>query len=352
MAVDWGTAVTAGNNGMTVGFDASWSSPAWNSSTATLTVNVWTRNKYNHDGDNQKLNFSGFDNNTVFSYVNDEPNASNSSLDVLRTTRTYTHTYGSSPANVTVGASVTETYWGGTPSISRTYTPPSRPAQPPEAPTMGTLSLTAGIRYIDLSWSASNNRATIDRYDIYRNGGYIATVYGEGSTTYRDNGPNNAGLGNGTTYNYTVYAHNSAGWSGPSNTPSATTASLPTAPGSLIANNSTFGQIGLTWTAANGNGYAVTYSVSRSPSGYSASTTGLSATDTTVAPYTDYLYTVTATTSVGSLSSSVSVKSMGGIGKVWNGTGYVTVLPKVWNGTSWIDAQARMWNGTEWKHGI
>jgi hypothetical protein len=57
------------------------------------------------------------------------------------------------------------------------------------------------------------------------------------------------------------------------------------------------------------------------------------------------------------ISPSVSIASTtptvpGGIGKVWNGTAYVTVLPKIWNGTAWVDAQARMWNGTEWKHGI
>jgi hypothetical protein len=74
---------------------------------------------------------------------------------------------------------------------------------------------------------------------------------------------------------------------------------------------------------------------------------------TGLSPYTDYSYTVTAANAAGEgTAASLTVKTMGGVAKVWNDTAWVTVLPKVYNGTVWVEAQARMWDGSEWKHGI
>ena len=74
---------------------------------------------------------------------------------------------------------------------------------------------------------------------------------------------------------------------------------------------------------------------------------------TGLSPYTDYSYTVTAANAAGEgTTASLTVKTMGGVANVWNGTAWVTILPKVWNGTAWVNAQARMWNGTSWVHGI
>lgn len=215
---------------------------------------------------------------------------------------------------------------------------------PAVVPTMGTISASAGIRSASISFSVSSNGGSaVDYYHIYKNGAYLAQV---------TSSPYSATLGNDETASFVVYAHNGVGWSAASNTVTVTTPALPTTPGSLTTNASTFGQIGLSWSASNGDGYAVTYTIKRDGVTL-GTTTSTSYTDTTVAPYTIYTYTVTPSTTVGSgTAASATVTSLGGIAKVWNGTAWITTLPKVWNGTAWADSQARMWNSTEWKHGI
>jgi len=128
----------------------------------------------------------------------------------------------------------------------------------------------------------------------------------------------------------------------------------PSVPQSFAANTSTFGQISLSWAApASNGGSAVTSYVLRNGATVLQNTLGTSYTHTGLSPYTDYSYTVTAANSAGEGSAaSLTAKTMGGIGKVWNGSAWVVALPKVWNGTSWVDAQARIWNGSEWKYGI
>jgi len=162
------------------------------------------------------------------------------------------------------------------------------------------------------------------------------------------------GLANGTSYTIRVRANNGVGTSGTGTATAVTTPSLPTNPTSLTANASTFGVIGLSWTASNGDGYGVTYTVKRDGTTL-GTTSSTSYSDSTVAPSVAYTYTVTATTSVGSSGdASVSATSLGGIVHVWNGTNWTTQvgLVKVWNGSAWTLAQARVWNGTEWKYGI
>jgi hypothetical protein len=162
------------------------------------------------------------------------------------------------------------------------------------------------------------------------------------------------GLANGTSYTVRVRANNAVGTSATGTATAVTTASLPSNPTSLTANAGTFGVIGLSWTASNGNGYAVTYTVKRGGTTL-GTTTSTTFNDTTVAPSTAYTYTVTASTSVGSSGdASVSATSLGGIVRVWNGTDWTTQvgLTKVWDGSAWVTAQARVWNGSEWKYGI
>jgi hypothetical protein len=214
---------------------------------------------------------------------------------------------------------------------------------PAVVPTMGTISASAGIRSASISFSASSNGGSaIDYYHIYKNNAYLAQV---------TSSPYSATLGNDETASFKVYAHNGVGWSAASNTVTVTTPALPTAPTGVTANASTFGQIGLSWTASNGDGYTVTYTIRRDGT-VLGTTTGTSYTDTTVAPSTAYTYTVTPSTSVGSgTAGSVSTTSLGGIARIYNGTTNVTALPKIWNGTVWVDGQARVWNGTEWKYG-
>jgi hypothetical protein len=162
------------------------------------------------------------------------------------------------------------------------------------------------------------------------------------------------GLANGTSYTVRVRANNAVGTSATGTATAVTTAFLPSTPSGLTANASTFGVIGLSWSASSGGGYLVTYTVKRN--GTTLGTTiGGTFNDTTVAPSTAYTYTVTASTAVGSSGdASVSATSLGGIVRVWNGTNWTTqvALVKVWNGSAWVTAQARVWNGSEWKYGI
>ena len=130
--------------------------------------------------------------------------------------------------------------------------------------------------------------------------------------------------------------------------------SAPSAPQSFAANTSTFGQIGLSWSApASDGGSAVTSYVLRNGATILQNSGATSYTHTGLSPYTDYSYTVTAANAVGEgAAASLTAKTMGGISKIWNGSAWVVALPKVWNGTSWVDAQARIWDGSEWKYGI
>jgi hypothetical protein len=434
MAVTWGT-WRYGNigqssaNGMRLGMEVTgWSAVNSSSASITVTVDIWTENQYTHSGDSQRLNYStniGSDN----TYTNNSGGSP-----VKRATRTAVYnypagSYGSSPGTITLTAELTEHYWddGTNPTISIS---PAVPARPGGVPTGQTISATANVGSISVSWSATGDPG-VTSYSVYRNNDAAQLLSSDGSTSLTDNVGNGVsayyvmyaynaagnsaaavsgtvttptvpgtpsvtatagirqitvtfpapsdggsgitsynysldnvnwsgaissghvitGLANGTTYTVYVRANNAVGSSG-SGSASATTPALPSTPTGLSADATTFGAIGLSWTASSGSGYTVTYTIARDGTTL-GTTTSTTFNDSTVAPYTAYTYTVTAGTSVGSSgAASVSVTSMGGIAKVWNGTSYVVTLPKVWNGTTWIDAQARMWNGTEWKHGI
>jgi titin len=234
-------------------------------------------------------------------------------------------------------------YGGAGPSASASATPRTVPSAP-------SVTATGGIRAITITFPApSNGGSAITSYNYS-----LDNVNWSGAIS---SGHVITGLANGTAYTVYVRANNVAGSSG-SGSASATTASLPSNPTSLTANASTFGVIGLSWTASSGNGYAVTYTVKRGGTTL-GTTTSTTFNDTTVAPSTAYTYTVTASTTVGSSGdASVSVTSLGGIVRVsTNGSTFPAVgLVKVCTSTTgsqvWTPAQIRIWNGTEWKYGI
>lgn len=326
-----------GGNGMQVTMYVNWSAVTSSSTTVTATVDFYTDNQYSYS-DAQVLNIS---NNlgSNYSFTNNSGTS-----EVYRTTRYYTHTYtnyGSSPGNVTFSATISGAYNGITPSVSASVAIPARPGG---APTVDTASATAGIRSASISWSGSGDPG-IYQYNVYRNNDGNQLIYASSGTSTTD-----TALGNGQEVYYIVYAYNAAG-NGYKFTNTVTTPSLPTTPSSLVADATTFGQIGLSWGASAGSGYTVTYTISRNGTTL-GTTTSTSYTDTTVAPSTAYTYTVIPSTSVGGgTGTSVSTTSLGGIARIYNGTTNVTALPKIWNGTTWVDAQGRVWNGTEWKYG-
>jgi hypothetical protein len=361
MAIQWGSWVYSGGNGMRVGLDISWSGVDYTSTSTTATVQVWTQNQYNYS-DGQTISYTNLGSNT--NYTNNGSSGTSS----LRATKSYTHTYGANPATINFRATLSGLYNGGSPTININSTTPTRPAPPPPpeppppppptlyAPTMTSASAVAGLDTVNVSWTlGSDGGSGITAYYVYRNDDAMP-IYTSTGTSYADF------VGYGQTVYYDVRAFNAIGGSNVVRTNTVTTPTIPTAPTSFSANTSTFGQIGLSWAAPSSNGgSAITGYRLRTGTTLGSGTllyegAGTSYTHTGLNPYTDYSYNITAFNAVGQSTSTtgatLTAKTMGGICKVWNGSSWVVALPKVWNGTSWVDAQARIWDGSQWKYGI
>jgi len=229
---------------------------------------------------------------------------------------------------------------GGGGSASTASTPRTTPGAPTNVtstPGNGSVSIAFGAPSSDGGNAVSAYQYSTD------NSTFVATP----SNPFTINGAN------GTPITIYVRAVNAAG-GGTSASATSTPRTTPGAPTSFAGNNATFAQIGLSWGAPSSNGGdAVTSYVLRNGSTILQNSIATSYTHTGLLPYEDYSYTVTAVNAAGEgTQASLTIKTLGGIAKIWNGTSWITTLPKVWNGTSWVDAQARMWNGTEWKHGI
>jgi RHS repeat-associated protein len=171
----------------------------------------------------------------------------------------------------------------------------------PGAPTA--VSATPGNSVATVSWTApaSNGGTAITGYTVTSSpGGFTAATTWATSTTV-------SGLSNGTAYTFTVTATNSVGTGAASAASSAVT---PLAvPGVPTAVSATAGdsQASVSWTAPASNGGTVItgYTVTSSPGGFTASTTGAtSATVTGLTNGTGYTFTVTATNAVGTGSAS------------------------------------------------
>jgi hypothetical protein len=228
----------------------------------------------------------------------------------------------------------------------------SATATPRTVPSAPSVTATGGIRAVTITFPEPGN------------GGSAITSYNYSLDNVNWSGAISSGfviteLANATAYTVYVRANNVAGTGASSAGATATTKALPTNPTSLTANASTFGVIGLSWTASSGDGYTVTYTVKRNGTTL-GTTTSTTFNDTTVAPSTTYTYTVTASTDVGSSGdASVSATSLGGIARVWNGTNWTTqvALVKVCTNATpgsqvWTLAQARVWHDGQWKYGI
>lgn len=368
MAIKWGTWREYNGNGMRIGLNVSWSAVSHTSESAIATIEVWTENKYNHDGDSQRLTYSGSISGTK-DYTNNEGTGTTTKRDTKSFTHDYT-TYGSSPGSVTFAASLSLHYWdGGTnPSVSESYTIPARPALAPAAPVL--TATTASSSQINLSWTApDNNGSSITDYTLQASptsstSGF-ATIGPSGASTTRTY--SYTGLTKYKQYWFRVSATNGVGTSGYSTVKTATTsATVPGAPTGLTATPGVT-SVALSWTApadTGGIGFDLVsngdYVVKR---GATTVYTGPNTTftDTGVDPATAYTYTVEAVNSIGSSpTTSVSTTTIGGIMRVWNGSDWVTWtgLPKVWNGSAWVTGNARVYTGVgateddKWKYGI
>jgi hypothetical protein len=266
VAISWSSWDYSGNNGMRVGLDISWSSVVHASTTATATVEIWTENQYTYS-DNQTLNISsnlGSD----LNYTNNDGGAPQ-----LRTTRTYTYTYGStsygtSPGTVTFTASVSGAYNGSEPSESVVSTIPARPATVPDAPVLTATVPAAptGVSQINLSWTTPDNQGSaLDAY--------VLQVSTSSSTTGFANLFTDSTVPLSTSYNHTGLPANTQHW------------------------------------------YRVLASNGVGNSAYSTVRTGT---------------TLGGIARVWNGSSFVSATA-----KVWNGTTWVEGQARVWNGTEW-----------------
>lgn len=256
---------------------------------------------------------------------------------------TYTNPFTISGSNGTpITAYVRAINSSGYASASASAT--STPRTTPSAPTSVTSTASNGAISVSYGAPSSNGGNAISSYQYSTDNTNWSTV---------PSNPFSVSGTNGTSITVYVRAVNDAG-AGPSASTTNTPSTSPGAPTSFAGDNSIFGQISLSWSAPVSNGGAsITSYVLRNGSTILQNANSTSYVHTGLSPYTDYSYTVTAVNSSGEGSAaSLTIKTMGGIAKIWNGTTWVNVLPKVWNGTSWVDAQARMWNGTEWKHGI
>ena len=156
---------------------------------------------------------------------------------------------------------------------------------------------------VSLAWDASDDDVGVTGYRIYRGGTNVGQVDGV-TLAFTD-----TGLSDSTQYTYKVTAIDAAGHeSGPSNTIQPTTldATAPSRPTGLSA-ASVAGQtrIDLNWTAATDNIGVTGYRIYRDGSATPLDSVGGSTTsysDTTVAPATQYTYTVTAIDAAGNES--------------------------------------------------
>lgn len=153
MAISWGPWDNRGGNGMRVGIDVSTSSVNASSSSVTFYWKIYTQNRYAYS-DNQTLSWSG-----AASGSQSFRNSSGGGSQVLRASFNTSYTYtssGSSPGTRSLSASVSGTYNGPHPGVTRTVTIPARPTGVPSAPTIGN-AVRASDSSVKLSWT--NNQS-------------------------------------------------------------------------------------------------------------------------------------------------------------------------------------------------
>lgn len=159
---------------------------------------------------------------------------------------------------------------------------------PPSVPANLTLSGRSASD-VDLSWDASTDDTAVTGYHVYRDG----TLVGSPTTTTYDD----AGLTPNTTYSYTVSAFDAAANESAQSTalPVTTLAdtSPPSTPTNLHQTGSTTSSISIAWNPSTDNVGVTQYEIYRNGS-LVRTQAGTSFTDTGLAVFTTYTYTITA----------------------------------------------------------
>ena len=174
----------------------------------------------------------------------------------------------------------------------------------PDAPTI--TMVTSGNEQVIISWDEPNDRGSgITSYTVTSDpGSYTATV--TGTPPIRTAAV--TGLTNGTSYTFTVVAHNAGGDGSPSSaSSSAIPYTVPDAP-TAVHGISGDGQATISWTAPTNNGYdtITSYTVRSSPGNYTTTVSGTTGTVSGLTNGTDYTFTVTAHNTAGDSSASTA----------------------------------------------
>ncbi len=171
--------------------------------------------------------------------------------------------------------------WSALASANPDITPPSVPAN------VHVVGNSASS--IDLAWDASTDDVAVTGYHVYRNGGLVASP----------TSPNlsDSGLTPNTGYSYTVSAFDAASNESAKSGALATTTLVdtiaPTTPTNLHQTGQTITTVSIAWNASSDNVAVTGYEIYRD--GLLVRTqSGTSFTDTGLAVYTGYIYTVTA----------------------------------------------------------
>ncbi|ANC31423.1 fibronectin type III domain-containing protein [Isoptericola dokdonensis] len=219
MAISWG----GWNGRLQVGIDVSQSpsSPSNGTTSVTLTIRYYVRTDGYNFADTQTLKLSGDVSGSVEFY--NSLTGTNESKLVATRTRTVGLSY-SSRASRTFKATLSGAFNGATPTKTRGYTAPYRPAAAPGKVGRPTASPLSTV--VDVRWSTpASNGAAVDKYDVL-----VERPTG-GDIDRRNSGTDNYhrmyGMSPGGDYTVRVRAHNSAGWGPWSDKRSFSTAPLP-----------------------------------------------------------------------------------------------------------------------------
>lgn len=223
-AYDYPTSGSTGN-GIRVGVYITWSGNASgsvqsDSISAVATIKIYTENKFSYS-DLQTLTYTGGA--ISGSTVNFNNNSAGYGDQVERATKSYTYnytTYGSSPGNITITATLSGAITGVTPFVTTVQAIPARPGAVPSAPTSVTSTPNNGYVSIGFGAPSTNDPATSSYQYSIDNGA-------SGWNNVTVNPFNHAGP-NGTAITIYVKAINGAGH-GPSASATSTPRTVPDA---------------------------------------------------------------------------------------------------------------------------
>jgi chitodextrinase len=198
------------------------------------------------------------------------------------------------------------------PATTVTITTPD--LTPPTAPASFTATA-APPNSVSLTWSAATDNVGVTGYVLTRGGVQIKQLT---ALTYSD--PN---LVPGTSYTYTISAFDAAGNVGPAKSVTVTAGdgTPPTAPASFTAAVASLSQVNLTWTAATDNVGVTGYVLTRGGVQIKQ-LTGLTYSDTGLAPGTSYSYSIVAVDAAGNVSPAATVTITTPLAAAPAGTGW------------------------------